>query len=957
MSSLQDNNKSSEDATSASNGSDKQIQDSESRQTSNTISLSLSSIPTHKERTQPIVNISSLATKTTNNIFSGAPNQKSSFSIAPQNAFQQSFSNRPPASFAELAESNRSSNVANSLSAQIACHTLSEYGPIVDNSRTKSMTNDAPIAPPTYIAQPVISNDPMGPIIISSERDPSCLDGTTNPTTMTSSGPLTSSQPIVTQPPASLIIPDSGLQVPTPGDGLLYSPPASRSTLPDHLNNPNINPNTGRPFIEGQIRGKIPKKSNDQQADDIINNMSMLELKTAYREYEVDLKKAKILRDNILREINVMQRNSKGRNIENDPIFLRSKDEQRKTDKDAELIRDKMKKIENRLYVDFGYRISRTDSGKKSGSIPQMQSNMRRARMSTTSTREPARVESGKDKSTKKVLFDLKDTNTYCKDCDVHPNSLREYSKHIHSHDHLRNVKKITPWRSNNNVGDQIDRKRSYDLMKSICAKLSNELDRNFKILDVDGIFNPSLSNKEKELKERLVSRERGKFSEDDDLFKIRGYDYIVPITGYYCILCSKPLCDYLEFEQHIKSYEHVYAHFKSIALNPRHESELRKEWEKSYKQQFPPVESEVIATAPKTDTEGRTKSSTDTRITSYKKLTSRIVDEHESIADKFPDRSATRTTSATNKETRSSDSESEHLPKSKSKLGSPRKRKIDDGFEIRPLGQHKPTALKRLRTTISDFKRPRSKSSSSSSDSDESDEEEIIDIGQDINTGTTRGFHLGIGHVDNPLPQYKISVGGNVHENVLKDKRLAMPIEIKLTKINLDDYKDLLLDSSTLWTRINCLMTKREKVGNLQDDNISRVQTAPTYFTTGGNQVPIEFDKNGEVIKVKTEPKGKSPKKGGSPKKTTAQKKNDLPLASQDDKKQEKKNLTSQDPLKDHELEINLDEESIGKALATNDANRAKLFDDSDGDEKGDGQDNSFTNYMNVLNDFFVEK
>lgn len=767
------------------------------------------------------------------------------------------FSIESTTSFADLASSNQSLPTgANSLSSHILSHTLSEYGPIIDAYKTTPAPTDSPLLTPTYVSQPLLSSDPMGPLILRSDAHLLTPSGFNSGNTLSNSSinytPDTNTLYQSTHEnvldSANNMIVQTSTSVQPPRDALLYSPPLvdQTSSTADAILTPTINPNTGRPYLEDElVGGKIPKKSETNTVDPLAG-FGMSKLQEFYHEFDVKLKNLKSIRDDIVKEIGDILRRSQGRNVENDVVFRKKKDSQLKCEREIDNMKEKMKKISEKLSADFGYKIERTESFKGSG-FGSKGSVSRRAKMSTTpASISKQRSDSNNDKSfqSRKYLLDLKDTATWCKMCDLHFESLRDYSNHLHTHQHRQKMKKSTPWRSEK-LGDPIDRRKTYDMMRSMCDKLKNELGKNFGLIDVDDALTADLPNKRETLKDRFLERERGRFDEDDVMFKIRGYDYIVPVPGFYCNLCSMKLCDHLEFEQHIKSYQHVYAHFKSIAINPKYESDISSQYSKSYKKHFPTIEPAKSAQTDDPQQPHQSKS-----VSAYKKATSRIVDEHETIANKFPPRTAREMLSksdkpsakGTNKQTDEANSEISIKEKSSGKLTSPHKRKnvYDDVPGIVPITKGNPSALKRLRTTLSDIRKA---APACDALSDRSSSPSIIsEYGPEDKGNESQEHKLNVGDDDSPFPDYQLSVCGNHHESVLKDKRLSMPVEIKLTPMNLDDYKDLLLDSSSVWSRINHLVAKREKINNLKANQISRVQTKPTYYTTDGKQMAVDL-------------------------------------------------------------------------------------------------------------------
>lgn len=624
---------------------------------------------------------------------------------------------------------------------------------------------------------------------------------------------------------------------------------------------------------------RIPKKDSTQSTGDTYNGMNMLELQAEFRFREGQFDELRRDRAKIEKELSDLGRDAHGQNVELNPHFRKKKDEQKRCDRHIQEVKQDMKKISELLKTKYNHTMTEKERSNQPLQRPA------RAKMSTGGSAPAPRSDLvEKDEKLKKIVFDLQDGYTWCKDCDTHFESFKEYCAHLHKREHAQNAPRILhpPWRKNM---DKIvaNRRRTYDYFKSICAKLGNRLSSDFNLSALDEALNPSLKDKEV-LKSMMLQRERGQFEEDDVLFSMKGYDHLVPVTGFFCKLCDETLCDYKEAEQHLKGYTHCYLHAKYVGLDSARETAFRSKLEKSRHKQLPSVSgSRSKKTQSHQDSPSRTdkptnksiatKSTSDktapptttkpssSRTLPYKKPTSHIVDDHEVIADKFEKRTdkSDRPPSSTSDNSVaprpaspmfSSDSNDEDTSNktttkatktaTSSKASSPKKSaKNKQAPEIVPIGRSKPSALKRLRRDNMEYALlahtlpTRLESSNDDEDDDNEDEVQVI-----------KEVHLQPGDPDSPFPDLDLVVTGNTHIQVLKDKRLARRAVVKMTMIKLDDYKDMMLDGTTLWARVNQVMTKKEPGEyNKELDNVTIPE--PVYFGLGGDNIPVELDKS----------------------------------------------------------------------------------------------------------------
>lgn len=459
-----------------------------------------------------------------------------------------------------------------------------------------------------------------------------------------------------------------------------------------------------------------------------IRFMTQNELIQEFHLYERDLDESQRRRSGYERDLADFTRKAHGQNLELNPDYNRKRDLYKMENEICQQYNECLNVIGDLSEKKFANKLT------KSSSINQpLQKKIQRPRMSTAT---PAMTRAEPEKSEEKaVMFEFRDDSMWCKDCDQHFNSLKKFCDHLHDRTHEYNARRLIqpPWKTSLNL---IPRKKVYDQYKSICAKLSNKLKSNFSVRDLDEALNPSI-NDQQTLKNMTLKRERGEFSEDDKLFTMKAYDQLIPIKGFYCKLCNKPLCDFQEAEQHLKSYQHCSEHAKYVALKPNDEMNFRKNLETSRKEKFPSrkskerssSQSDRASSSHTNKQRDQARSSSSTREDNfmpniskssisktpepgvsqfsarlpYKKPTSHIVDEHEVVADKFDKRD--KTTERAQQQAVSKtpavalDNETSKDVTSKKKKDSPKKLRRNEVPEIVPVNKNKPSgALKRLR-------------------------------------------------------------------------------------------------------------------------------------------------------------------------------------------------------------------------------------------------------------------
>lgn len=573
-------------------------------------------------------------------------------------------------------------------------------------------------------------------------------------------------------------------------------------------------------------------------------------------------------RADIERLLNDMARSSQGRNLELDKNFRAKKDEQRRVNESIDEIKSKQKKIADKLLSKYDHRVvdkKSADSRLGMGKVP-------RVKMSTgadrTRLKPPSEDLDETTKNRRKLVFSLKSSSLWCKLCDIHFDNLKDYCEHLHKKDHQKNMRNSDlPWRKNK---ESIDKTKTYNMLKSICLAVANErgIDK-FSLISYDHALNPTLENKNYRLKEVSNKREKGKFNDDDPLFSLKGYENIRPIKGFYCQLCDSTYCDEVAIEQHIKGYEHNYLHAKSVATDCSSEETFRTLQIKSHKKLQPSSRDDTEQTSSLEQSANNSNKSCGPYIPHYKKPTSHIVDQHDIIADKFTnnpaphdkERSAKSLEIITkhnsdkpvkrpvnpyaNRTVLDSDTDVEGTEEVPAKPRSPRKRPNGSKVpEIVPIKDtRKPSALTRLkRTSHKDIttKKP-AVPYYASSDTDTLDNE--VEILSEI--------HLNIGDPDSPFPNLDLVVTGNAHENMLKDPKLAGSSKVVLKRINMDDYKNQLLDASTLWNRVNYLMAKKEpsRLKRIKGNLREKVSTKPAYLDSTGKPIPIDINQDSDEV------------------------------------------------------------------------------------------------------------
>lgn len=641
--------------------------------------------------------------------------------------------------------------------------------------------------------------------------------------------------------------------------------------------------------------GKIPKKSSSS-TNDHLDHFSLVELQKKYRECETDQKANNQAMQSIERYLNDMQRSSHGRNIELDPMFRQKKDEQKKCLKTAQDLKADINSISTKLFEKYQFRMTPLPPTKR-GPPHRQRAKMSTGGGSTASPKEDARDHLRQDPQNKKYLLKYSDSRTWCELCDLHFDTLNGYCDHLHQREHQRRMNKTEPWRV---MKESVSKRKTFDLIKSVCSKIEHDLKNKFNQNTLTSCLVPSHENKAEYLRDMNVSREKSEFQEDDPLMTVKGYHYLIPVTGYFCTLCNRTMCDMKSVDQHMRSYEHTYYHAKSVALNPQHETNFRINLEKSYKRQYKPVQERS-----KTSKNASSSNSARLPLQQYKKPTSRIVDEHETVINKFTQRTTVNSGEAVKKvsDTRKrplieidSDEETPKTNELQKKNDRPSGRKEVYLPEIVPVGSRsKPSALKRLRPGRNqvDIPAPARAPSPSPSPSPtpvetttntvketdtlneletatetmmealaESPDIEYIECDDDYQTPCVENddeYSLAQGDLDSPFPELTLRITGNAHLNQLKDKRLAAPCRVVLKKIDINDYKDMLLDETTLWSRMFQLLTKKEPTSSPQKKlRKEPTKTQASFFSATGGEVPIELERKNSV-NIKDE-KSKSP-------------------------------------------------------------------------------------------------
>lgn len=768
--------------------------------------------------------------------------------------------NSPATSFSDLAKRNNSttSNLTTPASgtSTSTASMLQEYGPPPTSlSPTKSVSSDNSNAFGSTSRQTYN----VGAISISK---PSTI--TTSSSTFATTSANT---PYI--PPTSGQISHSSNHASTGSSKSIpaYSPPPAKPKSPPLDKIPSINKSAGEAILESaknkSSSNKIPRRAEGHSTNDVYETMDLVSLQKEYRRLENDKFYYQRKRVEIEKVLNDMTRTTQGKNIELHPLFRSKREELKKCNNRSSETEENMRRVSDRLHAKFGHRIEPRVAAKSNP--------IKRVKMSTAAPAPRVDSNNGLSKVAKmsKLLFDFEDSKTWCETCDHHFESIKEFCNHLHNRDHIRAANKATkdtsiPWRIKR---DPIDRRRTYQLIQSICSKVSSELGQTFTTTDLEKALYPNFENADRSSKERRIGRERSRFESDDQLFLMKGYNYLVPITGYYCKLCNRCLCDHTDVEQHLKGYEHTHKHVESIALNPDHEKKFRTKMQQSYKLQY---SDEIEEEAQSSVKKGAVTSGNEHdgfRIPQYKKSTSHIVDEHEVVADKFANRPERSTIKSTASKQGRESSERESSPRIKSK------RTFDTG--IVPLGDtRKPSALKRLRndntsnaySTLNRDKKKEGEAASRKADSinpSRSSPDEIVIISDDehsMDKTDTADIHLDSGDPENPFPDLELRVLGNYCANILKDPRLASPCTVVLTKLDLEAHRDSLNDAATLWTRVNKMLAKREKgdKGGTRIDFREKRTAEAIYFNANDELVPIECDEDGKKSKPIKEEKPK---------------------------------------------------------------------------------------------------
>lgn len=635
-----------------------------------------------------------------------------------------------------------------------------------------------------------------------------------------------------------------------------------------------------------------------------------------YNKLGQQLSKAQSARADLEKEVNDIVRKNPGQNVELNQAFIKKKQELSAIGLKCEDINRAMKFIGDKSMSKYNRKLENPNARQP---LQNAQSTLPvrkvpRAKMSTAtpSPNVPKKDSIDKKDSTDKkdALFDLKDDPLWCRFCDAIFHSLGEFCSHLHKWDHTRNTEGTSrhPWRHKENPKRQLGRFETFTRFRSICDLVNETSDTKFSLKNLDSVLHPSMKDKEK-LKELELKRERKQFDDNDRLFSYKGYDELVPITGFYCKLCNRTLCDEKEVERHMKGWSHNMEYVRSISLQPAHERDFRVKMDRALKS-LSETEKARSTSAKQKEIQPTASNSRDVQPTAnkardvsarapadyesssgpiishwsarlpYKKPTSKIVDEHDVIADKFDKRKdrdpdeAKRPNRPDPSNTVSPDlskSDSPDLSKSDTskpsssptKSRSPKKQRDRPIPEIVPITNHQPSAsLKRLKHPYSE--KPKKRADPELDDFPKKTKRApqiVIDSSTEDEIGSPtkkRGVAkasisedsglpelcLEKGDPNSPFPDLDIFINGNLPLSVLTDGRLRQKTLVKMNRVNLDDYKEMMLDNASLWNRVDGLMTKKEP-GEFQKNLQKASLTAPCYFGKDGEVVPVSVDRD----------------------------------------------------------------------------------------------------------------
>lgn len=593
---------------------------------------------------------------------------------------------------------------------------------------------------------------------------------------------------------------------------------------------------------------RIPKKSATASSSksDPYEDMNMIELQKAYRRAEEAQNRAVVERDRLEKTLGDLTRSSHGKNVELDPCFRQTKDEQNSIEVTLQGLKMNMDKISDRLKSKFNFTIQPTSVK----SVPTNRIQQRqRAKMSTTAP-TPRVEDDRKEPKNKRVMLDLKADRVWCQPCDIHFDNLKEFCEHLHKRDHQYNSEpNRAPWRT---TLDQIDKKSTYNTLKSICSKLENDKGTKFTRYFYDEILNANLKEKKSTTISRMhLARERGQFEPQDPMFEVKGYQNLIPITGFYCKLCNRTLCDSTEAEQHLKGYNHNFNHAESIGLDHHQEENFRIKRENYFQK----LDERDKHESRREKHVSPTKTTTSSLPPSLQPRKSLFTTDTSKIKSSLGSDKTLSTTTARPKAVLQNDSDDGYEPVVKEKTkgspgkaNSPSKSKKRRAPEIIPISKDKPTAtLKRLRQDAHRHPTPPvvvdSNSDSTVRNSPELDDNQAARRSPELDTIVMPQItHMDAGDPDSPFPHLDMSVTGHIHLKMLKDPRLNQPCKVKMNRINVEDFKAMLLDRTTLMSRITQLMAKKEESGEKRDFKSTTV-TQPIFFGKDDEDIPVNVD------------------------------------------------------------------------------------------------------------------
>ena len=747
-----------------------------------------------------------------------------------------------PLSFRDIAQRSNSSNYT---ASSVAASTLLQYGPVVESLVSGVSCSH------------IIPQVPVYPLNVPRSRPHQ-------------TGSILNSQSTVTTTDAANFhqAPSSSLGTPSQSNDLV-DPDVSQIPLPPK--SPpfdSFSHNNGSQRVCGIVTDVNSSNKPEQpvvrekRVKDSFEKLSMNDLISTFRNLEVELEDLRQKRSECEKELSSIARRTHGQNFEMNPEFRAKKQDENAYNRRCRELSNDMKMIQEISVGKYNHHIQNTN---KVQQPLQRQPFKMSAKMSTAA---PILPKPNTDQNDRKI-FELNDGKIWCKDCDNHYDDLKEFCEHLHHREHKLNMNKPNPppWR--NSPGQRLTRSRTYDLTKSICAKLSNKFRTTFTVQNVDEVLNPTKGNTDA-IKNLHLERERGKFSDGDPLLCVKGYEYLVPVSGFYCKLCDRTLCDFQEVEQHLKGMSHNSEFYKNIALNPNGERTFRLSLYKSAAERQRRAEAKRkrdasgetttgVATLSEASTSKSTKvikepSQWSARLP-YKKPTSHIVDDHETVQNKFEKRP-------------------ERLPldkKSSKEKGSPEERRLISKRKelpaIVPVTQSNSSALKRLKndklpSSEHEAQKKTELAATSANVGAGGVEDDLeIDISPPPAISTTleaaevaldivilKEISMGQGNPDSLFPHLELSVTANIYYDTLKDRRLVTPTFVNLNRIDVADCKETLLNNDLFQHVLNLVAKKEPKDSDESKEGVyyseieGQLSTKATYVNSDCGEIPVDL-------------------------------------------------------------------------------------------------------------------